>query len=248
MIEQLENCTLITLSAVMLSFLCHVCSHLWNTLHKYFYTPSLCLSGVYIILSLYFGGILQHEQSLYLFPCFGFIKVPKAYWLWPSILSSVRSDTGKFRYSCKQSFSLQAFTVNDWYWKFVKGIAVRRSDLVGLIMRRNELANDILKASTMQQLPPMTQVRLLLNVLVYFWTSRWIATWHSRKFLQCLSMCKGCRHLNVCSIYHKVIFWSLYGWRNGKWCAFWLNLFWFTGYGSGVELHSQDSHSPIWFM
>ncbi|XP_030966740.1 DNA replication ATP-dependent helicase/nuclease JHS1 isoform X1 [Quercus lobata] len=58
----------------------------------------------------------------------------------------------------------------------VKGIVVRRSDLVGLIMRRNELANDILKASTIQQLPAM---------------------------IQSLSMCKGCRHLNVCSIYHK---------------------------------------------
>ncbi|KAK9273764.1 hypothetical protein L1049_018574 [Liquidambar formosana] len=58
-----------------------------------------------------------------------------------------------------------------------QGIAVRRSDLVGLIIRRNELANDILKASTSQQLPPM---------------------------LQSPSMCKGCRHLNVCTIYHKV--------------------------------------------
>ncbi|OWM91537.1 hypothetical protein CDL15_Pgr024861 [Punica granatum] len=57
-----------------------------------------------------------------------------------------------------------------------QGIAVRRSDLVGLIMRRNELANDILKALTAQQLPPM---------------------------LQSPSKCKGCRHLNVCTIYHK---------------------------------------------
>ncbi|KAK2968501.1 hypothetical protein RJ640_027551 [Escallonia rubra] len=39
----------------------------------------------------------------------------------------------------------------------VKQIAVRRSDLVGLIMRRNELSNDILKASTTQRLPPMLQ-------------------------------------------------------------------------------------------
>ena len=39
-----------------------------------------------------------------------------------------------------------------------QGIAVRRSDLVGLIMRRNELASDILKASMTQQLPPMSQV------------------------------------------------------------------------------------------
>lgn len=41
---------------------------------------------------------------------------------------------------------------------FVKGISVKRSDLVGLIMRRNELASDILKASMVQQLPPMLQV------------------------------------------------------------------------------------------
>ncbi|KZV43646.1 hypothetical protein F511_00197 [Dorcoceras hygrometricum] len=38
-----------------------------------------------------------------------------------------------------------------------QGIFVRRSDLIGLIMRRNELANDIHRASTTQQLPPMSQ-------------------------------------------------------------------------------------------
>ncbi|KAI7740314.1 hypothetical protein M8C21_005294 [Ambrosia artemisiifolia] len=57
-----------------------------------------------------------------------------------------------------------------------QGIAVRRSDLVGLIMRRNELASDLLKASTMQQLPPMLQVP---------------------------NTCKGCRHLKACTVYHK---------------------------------------------
>ncbi|KAG4151556.1 hypothetical protein ERO13_D04G072675v2 [Gossypium hirsutum] len=57
-----------------------------------------------------------------------------------------------------------------------QGIVVRRSDLVGLIMRRNELAHDILKALTTQQLPPMLQIP---------------------------SMCKGCRHLDVCTLYHK---------------------------------------------
>ncbi|XP_076913628.1 uncharacterized protein LOC143572322 [Bidens hawaiensis] len=38
-----------------------------------------------------------------------------------------------------------------------QGISVRRSELVGLIMRRNELASDHLKASKTQQLPPMLQ-------------------------------------------------------------------------------------------
>ncbi|CAH1416109.1 unnamed protein product [Lactuca virosa] len=57
-----------------------------------------------------------------------------------------------------------------------QGIAVKRSDLVGLIMRRNELASDILKASMVQQLPPMLQVP---------------------------NMCKSCRHLNACTVYHK---------------------------------------------
>ncbi|KAL0397452.1 UNVERIFIED_CONTAM: DNA replication ATP-dependent helicase/nuclease JHS1 [Sesamum calycinum] len=59
-----------------------------------------------------------------------------------------------------------------------QGIAVRRSDLIGLIMRRNDLANDLIKASATQQLPPM---------------------------LQSPNMCKSCRHLSVCSIYHKVL-------------------------------------------
>ncbi|PHU30986.1 hypothetical protein BC332_03079 [Capsicum chinense] len=57
-----------------------------------------------------------------------------------------------------------------------QGITVYRSDLVGLIMRRNELANDLLKATMTQQLPPM---------------------------LQSPNMCRGCRHLSVCTIYHK---------------------------------------------
>nr|GEY09077.1 DNA replication ATP-dependent helicase/nuclease DNA2 [Tanacetum cinerariifolium] len=57
-----------------------------------------------------------------------------------------------------------------------QGITVRRSDMVGLIMRRNELASDILKASMTQQLPPMSQVP---------------------------NMCKSCRHLNACTVYHK---------------------------------------------
>ncbi|KAL8500568.1 hypothetical protein ACS0TY_020227 [Phlomoides rotata] len=57
-----------------------------------------------------------------------------------------------------------------------QGISVRRSDLIGLIMRRNELANDLLKASTTQQLPPM---------------------------LQSPNICRSCRHLSACSIYHK---------------------------------------------
>ncbi|XP_027350618.1 DNA replication ATP-dependent helicase/nuclease DNA2 [Abrus precatorius] len=57
-----------------------------------------------------------------------------------------------------------------------RGIVVQRSDLIGLIMRRNELASDILRALTLQQLSPM---------------------------LQSPSICRGCRHLNICNIYHK---------------------------------------------
>ncbi|XP_072955528.1 DNA replication ATP-dependent helicase/nuclease JHS1 isoform X1 [Typha angustifolia] len=56
------------------------------------------------------------------------------------------------------------------------GIKVQRSDLVGLIMRRNELATDILKASTKEIFPPM---------------------------LQSPTMCRSCRHLNNCTVYHK---------------------------------------------
>ncbi|XP_078162999.1 DNA replication ATP-dependent helicase/nuclease JHS1-like [Carex rostrata] len=56
------------------------------------------------------------------------------------------------------------------------GIKVQRSDLVGLVMRRNELASEILKASTTQSFPPM---------------------------LQSPTICTGCRHLNACTIYHK---------------------------------------------
>ncbi|CAN1834714.1 DNA replication ATP-dependent helicase/nuclease JHS1 [Linum perenne] len=58
-----------------------------------------------------------------------------------------------------------------------QGITVQRSDVVGIIMRRNELANEIRKASTLQVLPPMLQ-------------SPWT--------------CRTCRHLDACTIYHKV--------------------------------------------
>ncbi|ERN15260.1 hypothetical protein AMTR_s00056p00216230 [Amborella trichopoda] len=57
-----------------------------------------------------------------------------------------------------------------------QGIVVTRSELIGLIMRRNELASDVLKAATSQLLPPM---------------------------LRSMNMCQSCRHLRVCSIYHK---------------------------------------------
>lgn len=45
----------------------------------------------------------------------------------------------------------------------LKGIKVQRSDLVGLVMRRNELASEILKASTTQNVPPMLQVSVLFT-------------------------------------------------------------------------------------
>ncbi|KAG5033418.1 hypothetical protein JHK85_017400 [Glycine max] len=55
-----------------------------------------------------------------------------------------------------------------------QGIVVQRSDLTGLIMRRNELASDLLKALTLQQLPPMLQVVAILMcvafIIRYFFT------------------------------------------------------------------------------
>ncbi|XP_068650262.1 DNA replication ATP-dependent helicase/nuclease JHS1 [Aristolochia californica] len=62
------------------------------------------------------------------------------------------------------------------YTDQTRGIAVQRSDLVGLIMRRNELAIDILKATKLQLLPSM---------------------------LRNPSMCKSCRHINACTVLHK---------------------------------------------
>ncbi|XP_017697653.3 DNA replication ATP-dependent helicase/nuclease JHS1 isoform X2 [Phoenix dactylifera] len=65
-----------------------------------------------------------------------------------------------------------------------RGIKTRQSDLVGIIMRRNELATDILKASTTQNLPPM---------------------------LRNPAICKSCRHLNICTLYHKAYGGSIEG-------------------------------------
>ncbi|KAL3693543.1 hypothetical protein R1sor_007194 [Riccia sorocarpa] len=55
-------------------------------------------------------------------------------------------------------------------------VRVQQSELVGLIMRRNEHARDLLKASASQTLPPM---------------------------LQNYQMCHNCRQLDTCTVYHK---------------------------------------------
>ncbi|BBN05891.1 DNA replication ATP-dependent helicase/nuclease Dna2 [Marchantia polymorpha subsp. ruderalis] len=55
-------------------------------------------------------------------------------------------------------------------------VAVQQGELVGLIMRRNEHARDLLKASASQTLPPL---------------------------LQSSQMCQNCRQLDSCAVYHK---------------------------------------------
>lgn len=57
-----------------------------------------------------------------------------------------------------------------------QGVAIQHADLVGLVMRRNEHAANLLLASSTQQLPPM---------------------------LQNMHACQRCWHLDTCSIYHK---------------------------------------------
>ncbi|GLJ43384.1 hypothetical protein SUGI_0901420 [Cryptomeria japonica] len=58
-----------------------------------------------------------------------------------------------------------------------QGVAVQHADLIGLMMRRNDHASNLLAASSTQLLPPM---------------------------LKSYSMCQGCRHLDACTVYHKV--------------------------------------------
>ena len=92
-----------------------------------------------------------------------------------------------------------------FYLLCIKGIVVQRSDLVGLIMRRNELASDILKALTLQQLPPMLQVCTFPFCYIMYLQLMGLV-FHTFIFeLQSPSICRGCRHVNVCSIYHKVL-------------------------------------------
>ncbi|KAI5053886.1 hypothetical protein GOP47_0031221 [Adiantum capillus-veneris] len=57
------------------------------------------------------------------------------------------------------------------------GVTTKRGDILGLVMRRNEHATNLLTASSTQQLPPM---------------------------LQSMHLCQRCWHMDVCSIYHKV--------------------------------------------
>ncbi|KAH9297337.1 hypothetical protein KI387_029019, partial [Taxus chinensis] len=57
-----------------------------------------------------------------------------------------------------------------------QGVAVQHADVIGLMMRRNEHATNLLAASSTQLLPPM---------------------------LKSYSMCQGCRHLDACTVYHK---------------------------------------------
>ncbi|GAB2241371.1 hypothetical protein Droror1_Dr00018146 [Drosera rotundifolia] len=75
-----------------------------------------------------------------------------------------------------KSLAKMVESCKDDYLKFdleyQQGSLVRRSDVLGLIMRCNELAHDIMKAAMTQQLPPM---------------------------LLSLNMCKSCRHLDTAS-------------------------------------------------
>ncbi|KAH7281949.1 hypothetical protein KP509_35G004800 [Ceratopteris richardii] len=57
-----------------------------------------------------------------------------------------------------------------------QGVSMQRADVLGLVMRRNEHAKNLLAASSAQQLPPM---------------------------LQSLHLCQRCWHVDACSIYHK---------------------------------------------
>lgn len=89
----------------------------------------------------------------------------------------------------------------------LQGVVVRRSDLVGLLMRRNELADSILKASTTQRLPPMLKVFPKWSlpykyILIVIMCLNKLLLLH----MQNPNMCRGCRHLNVCTVYHKVFF------------------------------------------
>ncbi|MCO5601360.1 hypothetical protein L7F22_055480 [Adiantum nelumboides] len=59
-----------------------------------------------------------------------------------------------------------------------QGVTTQRGDLLGLVMRRNEHATNMLSASSTQQLPPM---------------------------LQSMHLCQRCWHVDVCSIYHKAL-------------------------------------------
>ncbi|CAN6486391.1 unnamed protein product [Victoria cruziana] len=76
------------------------------------------------------------------------------------------------RYMCNIQSGLLYYLITDQ----TQGVSIHRADLVGLIMRRNEHASDVLKASVTQHLPPM---------------------------LRNLKTCEGCRHQKVCTIYHK---------------------------------------------
>jgi DNA replication ATP-dependent helicase Dna2 len=58
-----------------------------------------------------------------------------------------------------------------------QGVGVRHADLAGIMIRRNDLATNLLSASSTQLLPPM---------------------------LKNEHICRSCRHLDVCTVYHKV--------------------------------------------
>eukprot|EP00850_Spirogloea_muscicola_P003650 SM000015S01150 [mRNA] locus=s15:37809:45597:- [translate_table: standard] len=60
----------------------------------------------------------------------------------------------------------------------MQGVTPQRADLVGLVMRRNEMASQLHDASLSQLLPPM---------------------------LKNLHVCSGCSHLDVCTAYHKTL-------------------------------------------
>lgn len=120
---------------------------------------------------------------------------------------------------------------------FLKGIKVKRTDLIGLIMRRNELATEILKASMSESFPPMLQVEME--------TCNWFICEKSiyiLLFFQSPSTCNRCRHLISCTIYHKVWVFSLFFW--------YMIIFFYGTLGSFYLLRrnyiiTQNVHVPI---
>ncbi|KAL6574495.1 hypothetical protein OROMI_011780 [Orobanche minor] len=71
-------------------------------------------------------------------------------------------------------------------------------------MCRNELANYLLKASKTQQLPPMLRVFAPATILISeeIFTSK-CNFLSSPFYAEAKYVCRSCRHLSVCSIYHK---------------------------------------------
>ncbi|CAM6033109.1 unnamed protein product [Sphagnum compactum] len=117
------------------------------------------------------------------------VKLGHSNTIMPLELKTGKGTTGQAALEHRAQVILYTLLMSDRYMQDVgagllfylhtnqtQGVGVRHADLAGIMIRRNDLATNLLSASSTQLLPPM---------------------------LKNEHICRSCRHLDVCMVYHK---------------------------------------------